>query len=245
MDGSLLTDPGSDARVLVFIGQAYPPSPLSPSDTENWGLQQEVNLAVSGSMIEKGYTVVDAPNSVPLQGADSAVAVAATYTDLFGSPTNAYYLIAVWGGGMIATVRVDEPASYDKQNPSVAQMVLNPFQLGALANESAASAPSASLSPSSDALLYASGSGNRNTDEFTTTGRVQVCWQTSGESPDGSIGPDVSFNVEPVGNGSYGNDFDIADEESDCSYAYLDPGTYYVKVIGTDSTDWTVTVTAA
>jgi hypothetical protein len=98
-------------------------------------------------------------------------------------------------------------------------------------------------------LIQTSGTGDRETGIFTTpTGSLQICWSVSGATPDAFLGPDaslgpyVAFSVDSLlGSQSIGS-FEVNTVDQDCSDVIGDPGAYYVTVIATTWSDWTVTV---
>jgi hypothetical protein len=111
-----------------------------------------------------------------------------------------------------------------------------------------ASTTSTSAPQSGTILLQANGSGNTETATFSSSsGSMQVCWTVSGVSPGAYLGPNAFFDITPVSGGSHagdfqgGNNFSLSSAQS-CSYAYGSPGTYYVDVIATPWTNWTVNV---
>jgi hypothetical protein len=94
--------------------------------------------------------------------------------------------------------------------------------------------------------LTFSGHGDRQSDTFpVTTGRVAVCWNVNGQSSSSlHLGPSVSISVESTGPAASFTSFDQDEVGHDCSYAYVDNGTYFLKVIATDWSNYTITVTS-
>jgi hypothetical protein len=95
-------------------------------------------------------------------------------------------------------------------------------------------------------LLQASGSGNSDTPTFRNpSGAIRICWVVSGRSPSGSLGASAGFWVYPSSGPPSIARADVETSGSDCAYGSGDPGTYYVKVIATPWTSWSITVTSA
>jgi hypothetical protein len=93
-------------------------------------------------------------------------------------------------------------------------------------------------------LLTFSGHGDRQSDTFSvTTGRVAVCWNVAGQSPAAHLGPSVNMFLESSGTASFAS-FDAEDVGQDCSFAYVNNGTYHLHVIATDWSNYTITVTS-
>src|SRR5687768_2356158 len=64
-------------------------------------------------------------------------------------------------------------------------------QVAALVAAPATAAPAAAPA----AIFDAHGTGDTQTETFTTTGRVQLCWELSGSSPSEAVGPWASFQI--------------------------------------------------
>ena len=108
------------------------------------------------------------------------------------------------------------------------------------------SAPHLHAQSPSPGLLFAAGSGNLQTDAFTTSGgKVTVCWTVSGQSPSGAFGPSVAFFLKPTSPGPWGPEFDIEQTTQACSSTTLAAGTYVVNVAATPWTEWSLTITPA
>jgi hypothetical protein len=95
-------------------------------------------------------------------------------------------------------------------------------------------------------LLFAAGSGSVQTETFTSTSsKVNVCWTVSGQSPSGAFGPSAAFFLKSANGNIWGPEFDVEQPSQTCSAAALAPGTYFVNVIATPWTQWTLTITPA
>ena len=98
--------------------------------------------------------------------------------------------------------------------------------------------------PDRTPLLQRTGTGDTQTDSFTTRGRVEVCWELSSTSDSGQR-PAASFFVTPLRGVQVSPVSLTAKTENGCSFANLAPGPHYVKVTSTSWTAWTVTVRPA
>jgi hypothetical protein len=106
------------------------------------------------------------------------------------------------------------------------------------------SAPTLDMAPAP--LLDAGGSGDRQTDSFTTSGsRFQLCWDVSGRSPSGTFGPDVSFLVRRSGDQRLVTSFDVSQVGSNCTFVNAPAGTFYIETIATSWSTWHITVKPA
>ena len=102
----------------------------------------------------------------------------------------------------------------------------------------------ASPDPSGTVLSQFSGSGDRQSPSFSiTTSQVQICWNVSGRSPTFGVPPSVGLFIQSDTLLDSAN-FQVGAEEQNCSYAHLKPGTYYLKVIATPWSNYSITVTA-
>jgi hypothetical protein len=80
---------------------------------------------------------------------------------------------------------------------------------------------------------------------MSTASKVNICWNVSGQSPSGVFGPSAAFFIKSASGGSRGPDFSTEQPNQVCSVASLAPGIYFVNVIATPWTQWSVTVTPA
>jgi hypothetical protein len=93
-------------------------------------------------------------------------------------------------------------------------------------------------------LLLASGSGNLQTVPFTSAGsRLLFCWNVSGQSPSGVFGPSAAFFIKTAGTGTIGPSFDAEQASQECSSTVLPAGTYFVQVVATPWTLWSINIT--
>jgi hypothetical protein len=92
--------------------------------------------------------------------------------------------------------------------------------------------------------LLASGSGNLQTVPFTSSGgKLLFCWNVSGQSPSGVFGPSAAFFIKSSATGTIGPSFDSDQGSQQCSPAAVPAGTYFVQVVATPWTLWSITIT--
>ena len=106
-------------------------------------------------------------------------------------------------------------------------------------------APAPQASATAAHLLQASGAGNDDTRDFSlSTTAAYVCVQVSGTSPSGAFGPDASFFFEQPNGGTGDASAEFTTSGCKTFHPFQAPATYYLHVIATPWTHWSVTVDA-
>jgi hypothetical protein len=176
---------------------------------------------------------------------DQSAAISFTYTGTSGRSYDDTQVF--FRRGLVVGV-IDVSSAIGTGNPSTAiayAQIIDRRLSGASSSAPVASAPvtSPSVTTTSSHLFQASGSGDSDTRTFNLpTGSANVCVTLSGQSPSGLFGPDASLFFYEPGGSPGGIIGDYTSSGCQIGEAIDGPGSYYIEVVATPWTHWSITV---